>query len=491
MNEMNAREVGPLVGSLLTEPDGSRRDRLRDFLVATFPPAELKGPLAKVLDELHKPGAADLLRLVEWVRDPALFAALADRMRLADGPPPDVAWLALQILDDAGLLADDLRPLLLELDDLADTDPIEDLAEQLESDPGAVWVPLQALGRIEPDVRAGIVAGLAGGPMGPGTAEFLRVLAFAHDPLTRDAALKALVVQPDSNEDVARAWLGIAAHHPDAEVTARARRWLGGKAERRQGPAALATRSVPTLRGCLVTDVDGEGRGDIVLTTEKTGRLVSAAFHVDVLRGVLDVSGEVLEGPADARGLLAEYAADPARDVVEGRPELAFALLAGCLGTCGPEAPPALRFWIEATVGPDFKPRPLTTALDPADLADLSPDDVRHWSNLIMNTCVDWVDDSSLTKDLARAIRLRETGAGPDPARDAGSYRYLFERRLCDRLGLYARMLLWMAAFWQGAGQADLGRAALVIAWQLTDPAQALPGHPFLVELTTRSLLAG
>jgi hypothetical protein len=486
--------MGPaenLLDALLAEPSEPERDRLRDLLIARHPPEDLVEPLARRVGELHRPGAPDFLRLVEWVRDDGLFQAIAEEVRDRVDLSAEVAWLALQVLDDAGRLEGDseLKEKLQELDELAhDEDAIAELATQLDDDPEEVWVPLQALAHIEPEVRARIIAELAVWPLGPGQVEFMRLLAFAHDEATREAALVALVIQPNTNDDAVRAWTSIAADHPDPEVAARAQRWLGERGVMDEPTSVLVVRSRPRLRGCLVTAVDGEGRGDVVLAAVSEGREVVSAFHCDVMAGIVDVTGEVLDGPEEADAFLAELAARPERDAIDGCPDLAVGLLAGCLGLCGLAAPPALRYWIEQTVGSGFQARPFVGTVRDDELGAYAPEELRAWSVSILDTCGGWVDDSPLTRELARGLHLRAPDVPPHPVRDAGAYRFLFEHRLRDRLELYRRMLLWMASFWRGAGQEDLGRASLTIAWQLTDPAQAVPGHPFTVELTTRSL---
>ncbi len=108
----------------------------------------------------------------------------------------------------------------------------------------------------------------------------------------------------------------------------------------------------------------------------------------------------------------------------------------------------------------------------------------------MLDSCPTWLDDSGLTYEIAEEIALREIDRSPDPKRDAGAYRYLFEHGLQGQLELFRRMLLWMASFWQATGDHDLGRSALALAGQLSDAQHAVPGHPFTVALTTRSLLA-
>lgn len=92
--------------------------------------------------------------------------------------------------------------------------------------------------------------------------------------------------------------------------------------------------------------------------------------------------------------------------------------------------------------------------------------------------------------EIAGEILLREGEVEPNAIRDAGVYRYLFEHALGSRLELDRRKLLWMSWFWSARGEHELAKTAAVLAWQLMDPQHIVPSHPFLVELTTRSLIA-
>ncbi len=122
-------------------------------------------------------------------------------------------------------------------------------------------------------------------------------------------------------------------------------------------------------------------------------------------------------------------------------------------------------------------------------VVDPFPGDARP-RRAVLAACPLWPDSSDLTADLAREISLREGGGAPDPKRDSGAYRYLFEHRLAPRTELYQRMFFWMAAFWGGAGDRELGQAALALAWQLADAQHAVPSHPFFVEFTAMSFEA-
>jgi hypothetical protein len=375
---------------------------------------------------------------------------------------------------------------------LDEDESLDQLAEQLETDPDGTWLALQGLAGVEPELRPEIISGLAAVPLGPGLIEFLRLLSFAHQADTRAAALDALS-RPDVDEDedprLRRAWAAIAADHPDPETTARARRRLGSEADADDegGPG----RPVPRLARTLVTALDGRGRGTILLSAAREGATrATAAFLCDVWRGVREVVGQISpegEGPV-AEGLIAEVIGQAERDMVDGAHALALDLFAGSLLLCGPETPPALRYWLETTAGPTFRPHPVPAPFPGWDPASLPFDEMPGRVRGVLDAAPDWLDHSPLTYELAEEILLREGTSPPDPVRDAGAYRYLFEHHLHGQLEHYRRMLFWMASFWQASGDADLGRSALGLAWQLSDAQHIVPAHPFTVALTTRSL---
>jgi hypothetical protein len=108
----------------------------------------------------------------------------------------------------------------------------------------------------------------------------------------------------------------------------------------------------------------------------------------------------------------------------------------------------------------------------------------------VLDACPSWLDQSALTFELAEEISLREGSLTPDPVRDAGAYRFLFEHLLIHRLEMYRRMLLWTAWVWQSSGRSELSRSAFALASQLSDEQYEVPSHPFTVALSTRSLQA-
>lgn len=461
------------------------------------------------LTDLASPRGTAALRLVEALGDPDLYDALADAMLDQPDLAVDHLYRAIEVLEGTGRI--EARPELFalreELIEALDDDDasLEGLIDQIEEEPEDVWFALQGLAEIEPEVRAEIVAELGrGGVIGPGTAEVLRLLSYAHEPSLRQSAIEALESagqfdnEDSDGEEVSHqcVWIDLATHHPDPEVAARARRWLGG----RRGPSRglPAVRSSPTIVASLVSGLDGRGQGQIALVAEDSDRAhrVAVAFACDVIGGVREAVGRIaaIGDQEPAESLLAELRARPDCDVVEGHHELAIGLLAGALLLCGPETTPALRYWLERTIGSEACPRPfagLPTAGDDPIVGNPPPfEEMPGRVAEVFDACPTWIDASPLTFELAEELLLRWEGAPPDPDRDAGAYRFLFEHRLRGQLELYRRMLFWMGWFWSAAGAIELARSALTLADQLSDPQHVVPAHPFTTALTSRSLAA-
>jgi hypothetical protein len=241
---------------------------------------------------------------------------------------------------------------------------------------------------------------------------------------------------------------------------------------------------------CLVTQVDGMGRGSIGISVSKGTERRTAAFLCDVRSGLCDALGEVEPESATAGGLLDELAEQAEPACAHDVPELALGLLAGSLIVCANEVPPKVRDWLDLLFGPGFQARVLPATIAGIDPCSIPATDMAARVRDLFEECPSWLDLSPLTFQLAEEIRLREGSPHPHPGRDAGVYRYLFEHRLINRLELYRRMLLWMAWFWMYSGSTDLSTSALACASELSDEQYAVPSHPFTVELTTRSLVA-
>src|SRR5205823_431165 len=137
--------------------------------------------------------------------------------------------------------------------------------------------------------------------------------------------------------------------------------------------------------------LDGSGRGSIVLTARDRGRWVGASFLCDVWKGVIEVIGEASDRPALASSFIDLFAEAEARELVEGVPDLADGLLAGSLLLCDRTTSPALRYWLERTVGPEFVPRPFPGLVGDEDLADHALDGMAGPARQILDACPGWV----------------------------------------------------------------------------------------------------
>jgi hypothetical protein len=369
------------------------------------------------------------------------------------------------------------------------TSLLEEIVAQLGSDPAQCWQAVEGLTALEQPARLAIIAELASFSRRAGVETLLRLLATGRDEATRSAARNAL-------------------EHPGDDRTGRDENGRLGAAvmapRERQGGNPVEYGSVPTgqrmvaaisgdeprIVHCLVTPVDGRGRGSIVVSVSESGQRRTAAFLCDVQHGVCDVFGEVEPESPTAGGLLEELQSGGADDGARDAPELALGLLAGSLMLGAGEKASAVRDWISGTVGPELHPTNFSASIvdlvaDQADLPAL-PEQVCD----LFDACPSWLDDSLLVRELAHEIVLREGRTESDPERDAGAYRFLFEHRLIHRLELYRRMLLWMAGIWQCSGQLEMARSAQALLCQLCDDQYAVPSMPFFVELTRRSLAA-
>lgn len=477
------------------EWDDRERDELFDQLIARFPGDRI---VAAVLPRLRELGRADgpcLLRVVEAYASAQVFNALANAMLAQPELAPERAWEALALLDAEELL--DSYPELAERwDDLNEElggeagDPLALLAEQLEGDPAEAWLALEGLTAVEPEVRVEIVNGLRAAPLGPGIIAFLRLLCFTLDLETRAAALDTLEQFGNEDPQLVDAWTSIAQDHPDPEVGARARRWLASRSRLQTVPGERPERVAPRLVRSLVTALDGQGQGSVVLLSRMGASRVIAAFLCDVRTGVAEVYGQVCEGEAQADQVFEQIAGQIDQDLISDAHELALSVLAGSLMLCGPATSPALRHWIEQSVGPAFRGCSIPPPFAGWDPASLPFGEVAGRSESVLDSCPRWLDGSALTYEIAEELLLRQSDLPPDPVRDAGAYRFLFERRLSGELDLYRRMLLWMASFWQASGDDELGKSALALGWQLSDAQHTVPSHPFSVRLMSRSIAA-
>lgn len=332
-----------------------------------------------------------------------------------------------------------------------ESDWLGEIVARLGEDPEECWPAFESLSAMDEEIRVEVIAALSPYRDRPGVRDLLGLLEKMRGPANVPA------VRPEPS----------------------------GRALVRE-----ADRPTPRIARSLVTAIDGEGRGTIVLSAIDRGFRHTAAFHCDVRRGILDAVGEVEEDHPSAGRMVDEWIRQGDEEYVLEAPELAVRLLEGCLRLSGPGLNGPVRAWLEATIGPIRLPMGAAATFPGPDSGATPDREMAVCAGQVLDACPSWLDRSTLTYELAEEIALREGSATPDPVRDAGAYRYLFEHLLIDRLDLYARMLLWMAWLWQASGRIELARSAFALAAQLSEEQYAVPSHPFAVVLTTRSLLA-
>ena len=374
-----------------------------------------------------------------------------------------------------------------------ETNWLGEIVEQLEDDPGECWPAMESLVDIDPTIRQSIIAELSSHQSKPGVRTLLRLLSASRDPCTRSMARMALP-EPDSDPIAEPAQVG--AGPSDAGGTGlilafppAQRPGVELGLDARTDASPLDRLEIPVI-GSLVTPVDGRGRGTIVVSTRQAGQRRTAAFWCDVRQGILEVVGDVEPDTPSAGRLLDEWIDQTGGECACDVPWLAIRLLAGSLLLCGPSVPGTVRDWLDGTLGPTFQPSGLPGIVPGLDEAAIPSEELKARAQDVLDACPSWLDRSALTFELAEEITLREGLVAPDPDRDSGAYRFLFEHLLSHRLELYRRMLFWMAWVWQGSERTELARSAFALACQLSDEQYEVPSHPFTVALSTRSLEA-
>ena len=360
-------------------------------------------------------------------------------------------------------------------------DWLDEIILRLDQYPDECWEALDGLASIDGEMRVSIIDGLSGFGTRPSVARLLRLLASARDVATRAAARAALAHASHEAPHDEGSHDSIEPPHEQAEPP-------GPSLERRElVRLAEPERLAPRLVSCLVTSVDGSGRGSIVVSVREARKRRTAAFLCDVQLGIRDVIGEVEPESSWAGGLIEAFEDEHEGTCVRDSPELAIGLLVGSLTLGARSVPEAVRDWLLGTLGPGIQPGDFPAVIPDIDDLAIPYHAMQARAVAVLEACPTWLDLSPLTFELAEEIWLREGTTSADSDRNAGAYRFLFERRIIDRLELYRRMLLWMAGLWRVSGEIELSRSAQILAYQLADEQYAVPSNPFTVELTRRS----
>jgi hypothetical protein len=499
-NELR-QQLEALAAANLAAPNASSLEPI-ERIVSRFEPEVIRAALAERLHDLRGDYGGILLRLVEAVGDEPLLQRLADALEAQPGLAPARMWEALELLQGSPVLtehpelqaAHDDWAEILEADAEDDGEGlIAELASLLDEDDDPTQMVaslLDGLQHVESEHRAALIASLADRPTSPGLVHLLRLLAHATDPATRASALDALLGLNHESPLVLIAWRKLVAEHPEAAVAARASDALAHYgASKPVEPGLLPAHSDP-LADALLTAADGWGLATIALRGRTIdGRYATVALRCDLMGGVVELAGQLDASEGPGLAWFDDLLARPDCDAIAGRPALTVGLLAGLLTLEGARTPLDLPFWLEQTLGrPALAGHPVGLGLLGPDPAGLDAAESRRAAARVLDACPSWADDSDTVYDLAEELLLRHGSGRPDPQRDAGAIRILFEHELCNLIERHRRMLLWMSVFWQTSGSLDLAADTRSLGAQLDEPGQATPGQPYLLELGLRSL---
>ncbi len=286
------------------------------------------------------------------------------------------------------------------------------IANRLESAPEECWLALEGFAALELESRLAIVDELSKHDGSPATRALFRLMATGDDLEIRKAAQAALSRCGDklSRRKGGEASV-LAVADSDRLERVRPRR-IGGKSPSQGVPTMF---ECPRLLGSLVTPLNGEGRGSIVVSASAINQRRTAAFLCDVERGICDVIGAVEGESSGAGSLLDQIDCQTGADGVRDVPELALGLLAGCLTLCAPQIPQAVRDWLDGTVGPSFRASAFPATVAGLEPSSISAADMPRRVDALLDRCPSWLDYSPLTFDLAEEILLREGCPVADP----------------------------------------------------------------------------
>lgn len=366
---------------------------------------------------------------------------------------------------------------------------LKELSILLDESPASIALALEGLDAIDPVVRSSLIRALAPEASGACWTELLRLLAHAPDALTQEVSLESLARLDQGLPEVIDAWLSLAVEHPSAAIRSRA---LKALASGRPAEAPETFHRAPGIVSGWCTEVNHAGVGLVLVLAEHNGSQALVCWSCDVSSGIRLIAGTIDPAENELREYQGNLAASAGPLGVVEDAGLAVRLLAAGLAAARVPCALAARFWIERTLGRRFIPAPLAVIIADIDLAGVTHEELVVGSARVLEQLPGWLDRSELTFEIAREIALRSQGSekAPDPTRDSGAYRYLFEHLLIHRVEIEVRKLLWMSLFWKARGCDELSRWSAILARRLSDPQHVVPSHPYLAELSTRSLAA-
>ena len=277
-----------------------------------------------------------------------------------------------------------------------------------------------------------------------------------------------------------------------AEPAGRGLDLCAGRSARRRAGARPGCEPAPTrLVHCLVTAVDGAGRDRSWSRPALDGQRSTAVFLCDAGEGIIDAVGQIEGGISRGRRTGREVQAQAGGRGVEGAPELALGLLAGSLMLNERRSASRGAGVARATLGPDFRPRPLPAPRPTGPAGRRASADAAHLRTGGARRL------PSLAGPLAAHARAGRgdlssgrVGSQPDPLTGFRGLPVPLRAPHHPPAGAVpqdAPVDGLVLGAWRRARSGQVGRS---LAGQLSDEQYAVPSHPFAVALMARSLEA-
>ena len=322
----------------------------------------------------------------------------------------------------------------------ADPTSLEALVAQIEQDPWECRQAFEGLESLDVATRVSVIEGLAGIRPGAGVVRLLQLLATSENAETREAAL-AVQQTLDAGERHALESSGREAGLPDDADAWPTPTVLDVPPAAVREFAIVGHHHRPRLVNCLVTAVDGQGRGSVAISANR--RIPNVARQSSSATWNMGSSRRSVKS-SRSPGPPVRCSTKPGsrREVWASRasPSSHSGLLAGCLSLSGAAPARPVMEWMDRRSA-DFPPQPFPAPAMESRSESIAGAELMQRADEVLRACPSWLDRSPLTFELAEEVCLRESRMAVDPQRDSGAFRFLFEHRIIQRLELYRRML--------------------------------------------------
>ena len=193
------------------------------------------------------------------------------------------------------------------------------------------------------------------------------------------------------------------------------------RTDRRRGRRITGNRpagevSRPSPGDCLVTAVDGAGRGAIGLSASRDAERITALFLCDVERGVLARSARSRRSRPRRADSCCEVPGSGGDLESRAQGNSPWVCLPASSVLSGPSVPEPVSHWLERDAREWIRAPGLNGPRPPSRARRLPREpDLLLRADEVLEACPTWLDSSALTFELAEEIALREGQVAVDP----------------------------------------------------------------------------